>query len=101
MGDQAKLEEIMDIYRYFAENEKSRLIFYFTYEVHMNELYPRIEEAWGNEIHIFDVFPQPYSETVTLEDPLSIITESGKEMFLPPGFEVNFFDRVFVLFGDA
>jgi hypothetical protein len=91
----------MDIYRYFAENEKTRLTFYFTYEVHINELFPRIEEAWGNKIHIYDIFPQPNAEIVILEEPLSIITVSGKEMFLPPGFEVNFFDRVFVLFGDT
>jgi len=91
----------MDIYRYIAENEKSRLTFYFTYEVHVDELLQRLEHAHGNKVHVYDIFPQPNSETAVLEDPLSIITESGKEMFLPPGFEVTFFDRVFVLFGDT
>jgi len=91
----------MDIYRYIAENEKSRLTFYFTYEVHVDELLQRLENAHGNEVYIYDIFPQPHSETVTLESPLSVITESGKEMFFPPGFEITFFDRVFVLFGDA
>ena len=91
----------MDIYRYFAENEKTRLTFYFTYEVHMDELRPRLEEAWGQPVHIYDVFPQPNSESSVLEEPLSIMTVSGKEMFLPPGLEVHFFDRAFILFGDA
>ena len=89
----------MDIYRYIAENEKSRLTFYFTYEVHAKELLRRLEEAHGNKVHIYDIFPHPNTESVTLEEPLSVITESGKEMFLPAKFKVNFFDRVFVLFG--
>jgi hypothetical protein len=91
----------MDIYRYIAENENTRLTFYFTYEVHRDELLQRLTHAHGNAVHVYDIFPQPHTETVVLEEPLSIITESGKEMFLPPGFEVNFFDRVFVLFGDT
>ena len=91
----------MDIYRYIAENEKSRLTFYFTYEVHVNELIQRLEHAHGGGVHVYDIFPQPHSESFILEEPLSIITESGKEMFLPPGFKVNFFDRVFILFGDV
>ena len=91
----------MDIYRYIAENEKSRLTFYFTYEVHVNELIQRLEHAHGGGVHVYDIFPQPHSESFILEEPLSSITESGKEMFLPPGFKVNFFDRVFILFGDV
>ncbi len=90
----------MDVYRYYAENETSRLILYFTYEVHAKELIPRIENALEGKIHIYDIFPEPHSEKVVLTEPLSVITISGQEMFLPPGFEVTFFDRVRVLFGD-
>ena len=90
----------MDIYRYFAENEKRRLTFYFTYEVHMDELRSRLEATWGQPVHIYDVFPHLNSESAILDEPLSVITESGKEMFLPAKFKVNFFDRVFILFGD-
>jgi hypothetical protein len=91
----------MDIYRYIAENEKIQLTFHFTYEVHFNELIRRLENAHGCSVHVYDVFPHPNTLTTTLEEPLSIITRSGKEMFLPAGFEVIFFDRVFVLFGDS
>lgn len=91
----------MDIYRYIAENENNRLTFYYTYEVHAKELLLHLREAHGNEIYVYDIFPHPNTEVAVLEDPLSVLTRSGKEMFLPPGFEVNFFDRVFVLYGDA
>ena len=91
----------MDIYRYIAENENHRLTFYYTYEVHAKELLHNLREAHGNEIYVYDIFPHPNTEVVILTDPLSVLTRSGKEMFLPPGFEVNFFDRAFVLYGDA
>lgn len=90
----------MDIYRYIAENEKNRLTFYFTYEAHFKELMKHLQEAYGAPVYVYDVFPHPNTETATLEEPLSVLTSSGKEMFLPVGFEVTFFDRVFVLFGD-
>ncbi len=90
----------MDLYRYYAENESKRLIFYFSYEVTRSELVRRLEESWGSSVHIYDIFPHFNSDKTVLDDYLSIITRSGKEMFLPPGFEVNIQDRVMVLFGD-
>jgi hypothetical protein len=91
----------MDIYRYIAENENIQLTLYFTYEVHFDELIQRLEHAYGSTIHVYDIFPHPNTETVILKEPLSIITKSRKEMFIPEGLKVNFFDRVFVLFGDT
>jgi hypothetical protein len=90
----------MDIYRYIAENEKIQLTFHFTYEVRFDELVQRIEHAHGGAIHVYDVFPHPNTETMRLKEPMSIITKSGKEMFLPSNFEINLFDKIFVLFGN-
>ena len=90
----------MDIYRYYAENEEKRLIFYFSYEVSRAELIQRLESSWGSPVHVYDIFPHFNNDEKVLDDYLSIITKSGKEMFLPPGLDVNIQDRVMVLFGD-
>ena len=90
----------MNLYRYYAENEEKRLIFYFSYEVTKDELIRRLEETWGSPVHIYDIFPHFNNDELELDDHLSIITRSGKEMFLPPGLAVNIQDRVLVLFGN-
>ncbi|MDB4337517.1 hypothetical protein OAA09_00705 [bacterium] len=90
----------MNIYRYYAENEETRLIFYFSYEVTKDELIQRLEDTWGSKVHVYDIFPHFNNEKQTLSDYLSIITSVGTEMFLPPGLDINIQDRVVVLFGN-
>ena len=89
----------MDIYRYFAENESVRFTFLFTYKPSKEELLTKLNSSLGYDAYIYDIFPEPNQETVCLEDILSVMTEGGKEMFIPSGLTVNYFDQVMVLFG--
>ena len=89
----------MDIYRYYAENERIRYIFFYTYRASARELLSKLEALQEQPIHIYDVFPEPNTEAQVLKEPLSVITESGQEMFLPTGIKINIFDMGRVLFG--
>ena len=89
----------MDIYRYYAENERTRYIFFYTYKASARELLSKLEALQEQPIHIYDVFPEPNTEAQVLKAPLSVITESGQEMFLPTGIKINIFDMGRVLFG--
>ena len=89
----------MDIYRYYAENEHIRYIFFYTYKVPARELMLKLETLQEHPVHVFDVFPEPNTEVQVLKEPLSVITESGQEMFLPVGIKINIFDMGRVLFG--
>lgn len=91
----------MDIYRYYAENERIRYIFFYTYKASARELLSKLEALQKQPIHIFDVFPEPNTEEKVLKEPLSVITESGQEMFLPVGIKINIFDMGRVLFGKS
>ena len=90
----------MDIYRYYAEDEKKRFIFYFSYKPLLGEIMQTLTDALGFEPYIYDIFPEPYTTSEVLEDLLSIRTASGKEMFIPAGLEVNYFDQCRILFGE-
>ena len=89
----------MDVYRYFAEDENDRFIFLFTYQATLTEVLMRLESIIGCEPYVYDVFPEPYQETVELEDILSVLTKDGVEMFIPQGLEVNYFSVARILFG--
>ena len=89
----------MDIYRYYAENERIRYMFFYTYKASARELLSKLEALQEQPVHIFDVFPEPNTEVQVLKEPLSVITESGQEMFLPTGIKINIFDMGRVLFG--
>ena len=89
----------MDIYRYYAENEHIRYTFFYTYKASTRELLSKLEALQEQHIHVFDVFPEPNTEVQVLKEPLSVITESGQEMFLPTGIKINIFDMGRVLFG--
>ena len=91
----------MDIYRYYAENEHIRYIFFYTYRASGRELLTKLEALQEERVHIFDVFPEPNTESQVLKEPLSVITESGQEMFLPTGIKINIFDMGRVLFGKS
>ena len=90
----------MDIYRYFAENEKIMLVFLFTYRPSKEEFFLNLKESLGYEPYIYYIFPDPNQETVLLEDILSVLTSNGKELFIPAGLKVEYFDQVRVLFGE-
>jgi hypothetical protein len=89
----------LDIYKVFAEDENETFIFLFTYKPSTEEVLFKLGSLIECEPHIYDIFPEPNQETVVLDDILSVITEDGKEMFIPQGLSVNFFSVSRILFG--
>jgi len=89
----------MDIFRFHAEYQFQRYTFLFTYHPKIDEVILRLEEIVGSTLHIYDVFPHINHEEIILDNILSVITESGQEMFIPSGLTVNFFDQNLILFG--
>ena len=60
-----------------------------------------MEEMKKQALNVGTIFHNDIVKSVDFDKkPFLSITESGKEMFLPAKFKVNFFDRVFILFGD-
>ena len=88
----------MRIYRYFAENEKNRYIFLYTFKPKIKEVIQNLKNIEGNDIIIYDVFPEINCEKIKLKDLLSVITESGKEMYIPAGMEIEYHDISNILF---
>ncbi len=89
----------MKIYRHYAENETQRYTFLYTFTPGREEVIQKLKSIEGNDITIFDIFPEINSETVELEDILSVVTQSGQEMFIPAGIEIEYVDVSRVLFG--
>tara|TARA_R100001082_G_C4363338_1_gene160494 strand:+ start:2388 stop:2660 length:273 start_codon:yes stop_codon:yes gene_type:complete len=89
----------MKIYRYFAEDEKNRYTFLYTFKPKKQELIEHLKLLEGNDIIIYDVFPEINFEKAKLTELLSVITESGKEMFIPAGLEVEYHDIFTILYG--
>jgi len=90
----------MDVYRYFAEDAHKRFIFLFTYKPEKQSVLEKLKEVLGYEPYIYDIFPEPNHEEHTIEDILSVMTESGREMFIPAGLTINYFDQSRILFGE-
>tara|TARA_R100000995_G_C3468474_1_gene117003 strand:- start:54 stop:332 length:279 start_codon:yes stop_codon:yes gene_type:complete len=88
----------MKIYRYYAENEKNRYIFLYTFQPKIKEIIENLKSIEGSDIIIFDVFPEINYKKTKLEDILSVITESGKEMYIPAGMEIEYHDISRILF---
>ena len=88
----------MKIYRYYAENEKSRYIFLYTFQPKIKEIIENLKSIEGNDIIIFDVFPEINYEKTKLKDILSVITDSRKEMYIPAGMEIEYHDISRILF---
>ena len=88
----------MDIYKYIAENHHKRFVFYFTFKPKNDYIINYKKDNLNSEIHIYDIFPEPYSESIELDDILSVITSNGSEMFIPSGMRVNMFGVSRMLF---
>ena len=89
----------MDIFRYFAEDENKRLIFFFTFKPDIKHVINKLEEEVGYKVYIYDTFPEPHQEDVVLDDLLSVIASNGSEMFIPSGLKVSIFSVSRILFG--
>ena len=70
----------MKIYRHFAENETLRYTFLYTFTPGREEVIQKLKSIEGEGIIIFDTFPEINSETVELEEILSVVTQSGQAM---------------------
>lgn len=89
-----------DIYCFYAENEKQRFTFYYTYHENIKVILEQLSQLCNPDgVYIYDVFPGLGQEEKTLDEPLSVITKNGQEMFLPPGSDVVMFDCGTILYG--
>ena len=88
----------MRIYRYFAENEKTCYSFLYTFQPKIEEVIAHLRSIEEDDIIVFDIFPEIYFQKVTLAVPLSVLTEIGKEMFIPAGLEVEYCDQSRILY---
>jgi len=89
----------LELYRFFAENAHDRYIFFYTYEEDIDNVVAKLEHIVDHKVYVYDLFPGVHSEKIIAEEPLSVITKGGQEMFLPMGMEVTVFDRQTILFG--
>ena len=89
----------MDIYKYIAENEEVRYIFYFTFSISESFFLSLIYNEVSKDTTIYDIFPEPHTEDITLKEPLSVRTRDGSEMFLPVDTKIKVLSTFRVLFG--
>ena len=93
------MTEQFKVYYHVLENESEKYHVYYAYQEIAKGAIHRVESMLGKKLYIYDVFPNLSNETKTLTEPLSVITESQKEMFLPVGIEAQFIGINTVLFG--
>ena len=93
------MAEQFKVYYHALENEADKYHVYYSYKELPKGAIKRIESMLGKRLYIYDIFPNLADETKTLDEPLSVITESQKEMFLPVGIEVRLIGVGTVLFG--
>ncbi|HCC45355.1 MAG TPA: hypothetical protein DEQ32_13205 [Gammaproteobacteria bacterium] len=91
----------IDLYRYNAEDEKDRYVFYYTYQEPLSDIVEKLEGLLEYRVYVYDVFPGMNTKEETLEDPISVITTIGTEMIIPPKTKVTIFDMATILFGEA
>ena len=91
--------ERFKIYYHVFENEAESYKVYFTYEEGVKRAIKHLEKSLGREMHIYDIFPNFDQDNKPLSSPLSVITKSQQEMFLPVGLEAELIACSFVLFG--
>jgi hypothetical protein len=82
-----------------VENEAEKYYVYFSYQEGIKAAIKKIEDMLGKELHIYDVFPNFDDGKRLLTSPLSIITKSQQEMFLPVGLEIDLIACATILFG--
>ena len=93
------MAEQFKVYYHVLENEKDRYHVYYSYKEAPKDAIKRVESMLGTGLYIYDIFPNLSDETKKIDEPLSVITESQKEMFLPVGIEIRFIGVGTILFG--
>tara|TARA_A100001011_G_scaffold389581_2_gene471372 strand:- start:7739 stop:8041 length:303 start_codon:yes stop_codon:yes gene_type:complete len=87
-----------EVYKYIAENERERYIFYFSFPMSEAMFYSIIIMEIGSEVSFFDCFPEPNIEEITLEEDLSIRNKAGSEVIITKGSKVKIISTIRVLF---
>ena len=88
-----------EVYKYIAENEKERYIFYFDFPMSEAMFYSIIIMEIGSNITVFDCFPEPNIEDIVLEEDLSIRNKDGLEVIVLKDSSVKIISTIRVLFG--
>ena len=73
---------------------------YFTYKPSSEEVIERLEEILMKEVHVYDVFPEPNTESVCLDYDLSAMSTYGVAINIDKGTNISLFDTFRILFGD-
>jgi hypothetical protein len=92
-------EELFKVYYHVVENEEVRYRVYFAYQAQPREAIMQIEKMFNQKLHIYDIFPNFENEIKSLDTPIAVITESGKDMYLPTKLEMEFVGCSTILFG--
>ena len=90
----------IDIYRSYIENESISYSMYFTYDPSPDEVIERLEQILMKEVHVYDTFPEPNSESLCLEYDLSAMSTYGVAINIQKGTNISLFDTFRILFGD-
>jgi len=91
--------ERFKIYYHAFEDEAEGFHVYFSYKEGVKKAIKQLEKSLGRQLHIYDIFPNFDHENKPLRAPLSVITKSQQEMFLPVGVEIELIACSLVLFG--
>ena len=90
--------EYMPIYLYILETEFEKYHLYFGYDPSPEKVLDMSDDVFGERAEIFDIFPEPNVKKGHLQEPLKIITEIGKDMYLPTDFNVEIITKYRLLF---
>ena len=93
------MAEQFKVYYHVLENEQEKFHVYYSYYEGAKSAIRQLESSLERELYIYDVFPNFDNEIKPLTSPLSVITKSQKEMFLPVGIEVELIGCTMILFG--
>ena len=92
-------KELFKVYYHVVENEEVRYRVYFAYQAQPREAVMQMEKMFAQKLYIYDIFPNFENEVKSLDTPIAVITESGKDMYLPTKLEMEFIGCNTILFG--
>ena len=92
-------KELFKVYYHVVENEEVRYRVYFAYQAQPREAVMQMEKMFVQKLYIYDIFPNFENEVKSLDTPIAVITESGKDMYLPTKLEMEFIGCNTILFG--
>ena len=73
---------------------------YFTYSPSSEEVVERLEQILKKEVHVYDIFPEINTESISLEHDLYAMSTYGVAINIDKGTNISLFDTFRILFGD-